>query len=691
MQHRTWSAATLGLVLTASPLALAGPSDSEGIGGFGGLIPPVPQAQEPEFFDSRDRVDVHIVPQRTQVAPGGDIAIAIIFDQDERWHIHTNDPVVPPELGQPEDYYATAIYAESADGRLVPHTNWTQWPEVHEITVSFGATPVPYGVFEGRAIAYLPVTVPADASLGPASLIIRPFFQACDDRNCLAPTPMPPEPGEAADAMWTEYGTTITLDIVNVGSVSAAAASNDFAGFDGQIFAKIHEGAPPPDTSGHDVTFDVFGVVTFGLDTDSSLGLILLLIVAAIGGFLLNLTPCVLPVIPLKIMAISASAESRKRTLMLGISMSAGVVGFWIALGLAIAILTGFTASNQLFQYPWVSVALGLIIAAMAIGMCGLFAIRLPSAVYMVSPKHDTISGSFLFGIMTAILSTPCTAPLMGAAMAWAVTKPPAVTMVTFAAIGGGMGLPYLVLAAFPKLTDRMPKAGPASELIKQVMGLLMLAAAAYFVGVGMSGLMAEPPQPPSRLYWWVVASIVMAAGAWLTIKTWMLTAASAPGREMDAHQPTDFRGPKHAVALRIWVTGLGTFFVAAGIAMAISLTDQGPIKWVWYTPETLQEAFEDDKVVVMEFTAEWCLNCKALEETVLHADSIVTALDAADVEPIKVDLTGNNEAGNAMLAKVGRVQIPLLVVFAPDGREIWSNDYYTPDQVLDAIERARQ
>ena len=118
MQHRTWSAATLGLVLTASPLALAGPSDSEGIGGFGGLIPPVPQAQEPEFFDSRDRVDVHIVPQRTQVAPGGDIAIAIIFDQDERWHIHTNDPVVPPELGQPEDYYATAIYAESADGRL---------------------------------------------------------------------------------------------------------------------------------------------------------------------------------------------------------------------------------------------------------------------------------------------------------------------------------------------------------------------------------------------------------------------------------------------------------------------------------------------------------------------------------------------------------------------------------------------
>lgn len=678
------------MALASSTLTLAGPSDAEGLGGLGGFMAPPSQDDQPEFFDSRDRVDVHVVPQRTQVAPGGDVAIAIIFDQDASWHIHTHDPIVPPELGEPEDYFATAIYVESADDRLVPHVDWMQWPEVHEITVSFGATPVPYGVFEGRAIAYLPVTVPADAALGPASLTIRPFFQACDDRNCLAPTPMPPGPGETASDTWTSYGTTITLDIVDVGRMTTATTSDDFAGFDGQVFSKIHEGVAAPDTSGHDVTFDVFGVVSFGLDTDSSMGLILLLLIAAIGGFLLNLTPCVLPVIPLKIMAISASAESRQRTLMLGMSMSAGVVGFWMALGLAIAILTGFTASNQLFQYPWVSVALGVIIAAMAIGMCGLFAIRLPSAVYMVSPKHDTISGSFLFGIMTAILSTPCTAPLMGAAMAWAVTKPPAVTMVTFAAIGGGMGLPYLVLAAFPQLTDRMPKAGPASELIKQVMGLFMLAAAAYFVGVGFSGLMAEPPQPPSRLYWWVVASIVISAGVWLTMKTWMLTAAAAPRREMEAHQPTDFRVPKHATALRVWVTGLGTVIAAAGLAMAISLTDQGPIKWVWYTPETLQKAFDDDKVVVMEFTAEWCLNCKALEETVLHADSIVTALEAADVEPIKVDLTGNNEAGNAMLAKVGRVQIPLLVVFAPDGREVWSNDYYTPDQVLDAIEQAR-
>ena len=689
MPHMTWIAGPLaGIVIAVSGHA-AGPGDSGGFGGFGSFKQPAAAEKAPEFFDSRDHVHVTVVPQRTRVAPGGDIAIAVIFDQDPTWHIHTNDPQVPEELGAAEDYIATTIYTDSPDGRLVPHPQWIQWPDVHEIEVAFAGTPVNYGVFEGRAIAYLPVTVPPDAAMGAATLTIRPVFQACDPVHCLAPTPQPPEPGEDASQRWNDYGVTITLDIVPVAELGSAPTNTDFDAFEGGVFGGIHAGDASPDTSSLDVDFDVFGI-KFGLDTDSTSGLILLLIIAALGGFLLNLTPCVLPVIPLKIMAISASAATRRRTLILGIAMSAGVVGFWIGLGLAIAILTGFTASNQLFQYPWVSVTLGVIIAAMAIGMCGLFAIRLPSAVYMVSPKHDTLSGSFLFGIMTAVLSTPCTAPLMGAAMAWAVTKSPAITMVTFAAIGIGMGIPYLALSAFPKLTDKMPKAGPASELIKQIMGLLMLAAAAYFVGVGMSGLLAQPPQPPSRAYWWVVAAVVVVAGAWLAIKTWKLTAAKAPDREMEAHKPTDFRLPEHAVTWRFWMTGLGGLIAAAGIFMAVGLTDHGPIKWVWYTPETLQKAFDEDKIVVMEFTAEWCLNCKALEETVLSVDTVADAISAPDVEPIKVDLTGNNTLGNEMLHEVGRHQIPLLVVFAPDGSQVFIGDFYTSEQVLDAIQEAR-
>ena len=245
---------------------------------------------------------------------------------------------------------------------------------------------------------------------------------------------------------------------------AASAVESDFSQFDGSVFGRIRSGEAAPDLSDIDVEFNAFGLVEFGLDTDSRLGLLLLLIVAALGGFLLNLTPCVLPVIPLKIMAISSSAGNRGRTLMLGAAMSLGVIGFWIGIGLSIALLTGFTASNQLFQYPLFTIAIGLIIAGMAVGMCGLFSVRLPSAVYMVSPKHDTLAGSFLFGIMTAVLATPCTAPFMGAAMAWAATESPNVTLITFTAIGIGMSMPYMVLAAFPGLTDKMPQGRPSKR-----------------------------------------------------------------------------------------------------------------------------------------------------------------------------------------------------------------------------------
>ncbi len=680
---RTKFAISTGLVLSMAAAMAGEPDGGLGFGGMG-FNTPSPQ----EFYDSRDQVRVEVKFDRPSVPAGGDLVLAVVFDQKPGWHIHTHQPEVPPELGDPSDYIATSIHAASPDGRLVPYTEWTQWPPEHEIQVGWSGDPIPYKVYEGRAIAWVPVTVPADASTGPATLTIRPVFQACDDRACMAPTPEPPEPGDGPSSRWDDYGWTATVNIVPLDQAGGVDVEGDFEGFNGDVFAGIRSGEEAP--AQELVTFDVFGL-QFDLDASGGIGLILLLLVAMVGGFLLNLTPCVLPVIPLKILAISGSSGHRSRTLVLGVSMTLGVIMFWLGIGVAIAAVEMFTASNQLFQYPAFTIAIGLIIAAMAVGMCGLFSVRLPSKVYMVTPRHDTLTGSFLFGIMTAVLATPCTAPFMGAAMAWAATKPAAVTLVTFASIGVGMSLPYLVLSAFPQLTDRMPKAGPASELIKQVMGLLMLAAATYFVGVGLSGMLADPPQPPTRVYFWAVAAVIVAAGVWLVVRTWQLTAASAPASEMAHHTRTDISLPRHAVGWRASMSLLGGLVAAAGIFLAINLTDHGPISWAWYTPEKFEQALKDDKVVVMEFTAEWCLNCKALEQTVLHAESVVNLLGESDVEPIKIDLTGNNESGNAMLKAVGRHQIPLLVVFAPDGTEVFKGDFYNSEQVINAVEAARK
>ncbi len=241
------------------------------------------------------------------------------------------------------------------------------------------------------------------------------------------------------------------------------------------------------------------------------------------------MTPCVLPVIPIKVMSLSAAAGNPGRCALLGTIMSLGVVFFWLVLGAAIATITQFKAINQLFQYPAFSITVGVFIAVMGVGMLGLFSVRLPQFVYMLDPKHDSAAGSFFFGILTAILSTPCTAPFMGTAAAWAAKQPHATTLAVFAAIGIGMALPYFILSLNPRLVSRVPRTGPASELVKQVMGMLMVAVAIFFLGVGLDPLLREPIDPPVRAHWWIIAAIVTFTMLWLIYKTFKITKRPVP------------------------------------------------------------------------------------------------------------------------------------------------------------------
>ena len=619
-------------------------------------------AQPGVFRDSRDKVSVSVEVTPNAVTPGGDAILAVILQHEEHWHSHTNNPQVPEALGNAEDYIATSLHFEVPEGSPIEiHDGYTQWPETIVVEVGFLGEPVDYGVFDGKAVIYVPITVSVDAPLGKTSFIVRPVFQTCDELSCLQPTPTPD-----MGAMWDEYGTTVRLTIVSPSSASTSKPSETFSGFDSAVFSKIHAGIEAPQNN--NIEFDAFGI-QFSLDTAGPVGLLLLLLVAAGGGFLLNLTPCVLPVIPIKIMGLSAHSRSRRETFILGVWMMLGVMALWLGLGVAIALIAGFTAINQLFQYPSFTIILGAFIGVMAIGMGGLFSIRLPNVVYKVNPKQDSWFGSFMFGVMTAVLSTPCTAPFMGAAAAWAASQSAVLTLTVFGAIGFGMAVPYLILAAFPHLVEKMPRAGAASEVIKQVMGLLMLAAAAYFIGVGLSGVMQQEGAPPSRLYLWIVAGCVASSGLWLTWRTLRIAKRMTP---------------------RVIFILLGLLIATSAVIAGNRLTEDGPIDWKYYTPELVKEKLAEGDVLVIEFTAEWCLNCKLLESTVLHSPRVVEAFEAEDVTPIKVDLTGNNVSGNALLNDVGGLRIPLLIIMGPDGEEDFRGDFYTVDQVLEAIKKSR-
>ncbi|MCP4628559.1 MAG: DUF255 domain-containing protein [bacterium] len=568
--------------------------------------------------------------------PGDSILLAIVADINKGFHINADERQIKSfEDFKPIPTKLSIVDAPDAITLEVP-----LYPPAIPFKAQYAAGDLMS--YDGQIIIYLPLKLDETVESGSLELTLKFQYQACTDSYCLFPK---------------RVTLTETLPVVKTGTPVSKINPELFAGYDTGATA----------SGAADVDFDLFGW-TFSIDTASGFGLILLLVTAAFSGMLLNFTPCVLPLIPIKIISLSHVAQNRRQCFMLGLAMSLGVLIFWLIIGVMIALVSGFSATNQLFQYPAFTLLVGLIIGIMATGMFGFFSVRLPNFIYMINPEQDTPYGSFGLGILAAILSTPCTAPFMGAAAAWAATQPVSTTLSTFAAIGSGMALPYLVLSASPALVEKMPKTGPASLLIKEVMGLFMLAAAAYFIGVGLATIFSSPPNPPSKLYWWPVMLFSFGAGGWLAYRTLQIAA-----------------GKK----IRAFFTVFGIVVIAFSAWGAVRLTDQGPIDWVYYTENRFEAAANEHKVIVMVFTAEWCLNCKAMEQGVLNSPKIIALFENDKILAMKVDITGNNPAGKAKLREVGNLTIPLLVIFSPDGSQIFKNDFYTVAQIQKAVNEA--
>ncbi len=602
------------------------------------------QPPTPTALQAQPKVQVHAVWHSDQARPSAQNVLAVVFDIVPNWHIASDRSQAVVSDFKPS---FTRVQVKTPDPRLAYGP--AQFPKAHRMSVE--SMPDPIAVFSEQAVVYLPVLISPDAEPGEIEVHVDVRYQACDDKRCDFPKTV-------------TLAKTLTLVAADASGLTEPGPVDLFDGFDPGMFATMGSTASTGATM-HGETIDFFG---FGVDPSRAWGFVLLLLLAALGGALLNFTPCVLPVIPIKILGLAQTAGNRGRTLALGAVMAGGVVAFWLGLGVAIAGVSGFTASNQLFQYPVFSIGVGAVIAVLAVGMCGLFNFSLPNWVYAISPRHDSYAGSFGFGVMTAVLSTPCTAPLMGAAAAWAATQSPGFTLVTFAAIGVGMALPYLVLSANPKWVDHLPRSGPGSELLKQVMGLLMLAAAAFFIGAGGSGMLSDGTQAAPKGHWWVVAAFVAAAGFWLMLRVFKAT----PSRI------------KQLVFVSLaWVAVIGAALTASVLTT--------PDTWAYYTPQRFEKAQAEGNVVLLDFTADWCANCLLLEQTVLSDERVESLLQTKGYVAMKVDLTGGYPDGKLLLKQTGAVTIPWLVIFAPDGEEVFKDNWYTASQITDALNQARQ
>lgn len=567
---------------------------------------------------------------------GDRIALAVVMQITEGYHINAN--VDQLKAGPAFTPYPTRIQILTMPPQVTVEN--PQFPQAHAI--KFGFSQKPLAVFDGRVIAYLPMVLAPTFEQESLRIKMALSYQACDDATCLMP--------ETIEL-------TTELPAATAGTIPQPLTPEIFSGM------AFQDTVGPTDH----LTFSVLGW-DWSMRAPSLTGLAILLIMASFGGLLLNFTPCVLPLIPIKILSLSNAAQNRARCLTLGWATFAGMLSFWLLLGLAIATVSAFSATNQLFQYPPFTIAIGLIMTVLGIGMIRSFAIPLPGFIYRFNPDESTLIGAFGTGTLSAILATPCTAPFMGAAAALAATQNPGITLAVFAAIGTGMALPYLILSAAPGLVKRVPRSGPAGIVLKQVLGLLMLAAAAYFLGAGWSALIVAPPDPPSKLYWWGVMGFIAAGGLWMAYRSLQLA--------------------QQTLVRTIWmIAGLMVF--TASVYGGLRFTDQGPVEWIYYTEKRYADAQAEGRVVVMVFTAAWCLNCKALEQGVLNSSAMAELLGRPDVAPIKVDITGRNPAGRERLRQTGHLSIPLIVVYAPDGGETMKRSFYTAAEVIAAVEAA--
>jgi thiol:disulfide interchange protein/DsbC/DsbD-like thiol-disulfide interchange protein len=382
-------------------------------------------------------------------------------------------------------------------------------------------------------------------------------------------------------------------------------------------------------------------------------GLLKLLLFGFIGGFILNLMPCVLPVISLKIFGfIQHAGDSRARIFGNGLAFTAGIFGWFI--GLALLMIALKSAGREItwaFQFtnPYFVVAMSAVVLVFALNLFGLFEITLPASAttgLVGWSAREGYAGSFFQGVFATVLATPCTAPYLGTALGFAFAQSAGIILLMFLAIAAGMSAPYLLLSAQPAWLRFVPRPGPWMVRVKQFMGFLLLATLLFLLWViGVArGVDAAI---------WVSAFLLA-----LSIGCWMLGSFSTPGVSRTQRSIV-------LVLILFLVIGSGFYFIGqkfgATKTAASSLTKDG---WIAFSPERVQAELAQGRSVFIDFTAAWCITCKFNEASVLESEAVKSAFERYGIVKMKADWTNADPVITKTLKQFGRVGVPLYVLY---------------------------
>ncbi|MDQ8181724.1 protein-disulfide reductase DsbD domain-containing protein [Pelagicoccus sp. SDUM812005] len=371
------------------------------------------------------------------------------------------------------------------------------------------------------------------------------------------------------------------------------------------------------------------------------------LLYAFLGGMILNLMPCVFPVLSIKVLGfVQQSGEDKGKVFKHGLVFAAGVLAsFWVLAGTLIALRSAGESLGWGFQLqqPEFVVVMLVVMFLFGLSLAGVFEMGTSAIGLQGKVKSEGFGGSFFSGVIATAVATPCTGPFMGQALGYALTLSAFQSLTVFTFLALGMATPYLALSANPALINKLPRPGAWMETFKQVMSFPMFATCIWLIWllgthVGNDGLIFV-----------LGGLLVVAIGAWIYGR-W-----STPIRKKATKRVAS------VVALLTVASGIW-LMLPKGHAEA-----KEELAWQAYSPALMEELSSSGKPVFVDFTADWCLTCKANEVRLFASDEVLDTIKERDVQLVQADWTKKDAVIAQELAKYGRSSVPLYLLF--DGK----------------------
>jgi thiol:disulfide interchange protein DsbD len=397
---------------------------------------------------------------------------------------------------------------------------------------------------------------------------------------------------------------------------------------------------------------------------------LLALLGALLGGLILNLMPCVFPVLAIKVLGFAQHAQDRRAHRLSGLAYTAGVVVSFLSLGLMLLLLRA--AGDNLgwgfqLQNPWVVSGLAALFTLLALNLAGLFEFGnlLPSGLASFQAKHPVVD-AFFSGVLAVLVASPCTAPFMGASLGLAVTLPDAQALLIFAAMGLGLALPYLLASWVPAFARALPRPGAWMALLRQTLAFPMLLTVVWLVWVlgQQAGMNA--------------AAVLLVALVLLSAVLW---AWRAGGRVQTLLAPVLVA----VLSLWLWQTG---HFLSQAPAQTEAVSNTSASEWQSWSPERVAQARTEGRTVFVDFTAAWCVTCQLNKQTTLANPEVLAAFQARNVLLLRADWTRRDARITQALAELGRSGVPVYAVYqGPKPPKVLS-ELISVREVITALEK---